>query len=646
MKKPINPKISGRLLAVFACLVLVISMLSLIGCETVKQPDTVDKVYSVNLQYDGVNVDGQLSVDLSLKTLRLTAKVMQEGSHMVAYESSDPSVATISSNGIVTLISVGETAIKATAGNKTHSIVLIVKDDYTAATSYTVTVSGGVAKNSNGEVVTSAKAGEYLTLVPSMPDHKDFIKWSYNQEDLWVNGNLIKMPEGDLVASAEYTDTLYKLTLVGATVSKADLVDNPEGTLLGGTNVENQKLVYEFAYGTELTLVANTSDVSRLFVGWDQNFENNRVGQEGVGIYKFNMIDEDTSLTAVFSNINHNILPGNNVNSDGSSASVFTGSGLVNVTAKKIISGVIEGSLLSDPDLEGLYGYSFSIPGNHLGNTATSENILKSDLNTRSSLEPQTVKIIFKNRGNHDVTVELGYSYFGNVGSTGIVNVPAGGIVVKVFNSNIGLNDCSWSFSIRKDVGGSADETVELDVVAAAAQTYPTGYPLLNSSDDAQFMTFASSMTNKTGWKNGGNRTLFNNKGAQLFVSRASNMNANQASSYSKVTNLPDFDPDNPTTTVYVQVLNLVNIIDNPLNTFTIMFSTSTDAFDSSVTPLDYEVVEIDEAGEVILLKLELPRSENEGDIYMHFVKNVKEGGMEYNMFVQFAYNNIFGYEE
>ncbi len=646
MKNLTNQKPRGVWQAIALCLILALSIFAFVSCKVVEQPESTGQVYSVNLQYNGANVDGQLSVDLSMEVISLSAKILQEGNAVVEYSSSNEKVATIDSNGMVSLLSSGETAIKATAGGKSHSIVLIVNDDYTVSASYAITVSGGVAKNANGEVVTSAKAGEYLMLVPAMPEHKDFVEWKYDRTGLWSNGNAIKMPAGDLTVTAEYTDTLYKLNLIGAVATKANLDSNPTGSTLGGTSIENVKTVYEFAYGTTVTIMANTPASSRLFVGWDQNIENNRVGGEGITEYTFEMAGEETTLTAVFSDISHNILPGANVDSSGNSTSKFTGGGFTNVTAKKITAGVIEGALAADPDLESLYGYSFSIPANTVGTSATTENILKSDLNTRENLEPQTVKVIFKNRGNLPVTVELGYSYFGNVGSTGVVTVPAGGIVTSIFNSNIGLNDCSWSFSVRENIGGEESNIIELDVVVAAAQTYPTGYPLLKGSDDAEYMTFGSSLTLKTGWKNGGSRARFNDKGAQLFVSRASNMSAEQASAYAKVTNLPEYDPENPTTTVYVQVLNLVNIIDNPLNNFSIMFSSSTDAFDSTVTPLASAVVDVKEAGEVILLKLEIPRAADEGDIYMHFVKTVKETGMEYNVFAQFAYNNIFGYQD
>jgi hypothetical protein len=241
--------------------------------------------------------------------------------------------------------------------------------------------------------VTSAKAGDYITLVPAMPDHMDFINWNYSVDGIWINGNLIKMPAGDLTVTAEYTPTLYKLHLVGAVAAKANLTENPEGTTISGSNIENVHTVYEFPYGTEITIRANDPGDKRLFVGWDQNYENNRVGKEGITEYTFAMTGEETTLTAVFSDIKHNILPGANVDSKGESTSIYTGSGLKDVTAKKITAGVIDGNLYADPDLQSLYGYSFSIPCGMAGIATKPENINKSDLNTFNDLEPKTVKV-------------------------------------------------------------------------------------------------------------------------------------------------------------------------------------------------------------------------------------------------------------
>lgn len=647
MKKITNPKRIGRLIVIFSCIVLLISMICLTGCETVKEPEKDGQVYSINLQYNGTNVDGQLSVDLSMKTLSLAAKIMQDGYETATYKSSNESVATISSNGMVKLCSAGETAITATAGNKSHSIILIVSDDYTESASYTITVSGGVAKNESGEIITSAGAGDYITLVPAMPAHKDFVEWQFNEIDLWRNGNLIKMPAANLTVTAEYTDTLYILNLIGASVTKANLEENPEGVTLGGSNVENIKTVYKFTYGTSLTIKANSPANTRLFVGWDQNIENNRVGYDGVSEYTFDMVGAETTITAVFSDIEHNIIPGYVVSEySGKLLSKFDESHLPGVSAKKIAAGVIEGEILADPDLESLYGYSFAIPANMQGSAKDNECIYKTSLNTVDTLEPMTFKIIFKNRGNYPVTVELGYSYFGNVASTGAVTVPAGETVISYFKSNIGLKESSWSFAIRENVGGNAGEVVNLDVVAAGARTYPGGYPLLNIEEDVEYMNFDSILQTNSGWSSGGNRFICNEKGAQIFVSRASNMNDSKASVYAKVTNLPDYDPANPVTNIYVRVLNLVNSISNPRNKFAIIFSNSSNAFDENAVVLGAVEVDLREPSEIALLKIELERSDNEGDIYMHLVKTEKESGMDYNVLTQFAYDNVFGYQE
>ena len=155
------------------------------------------------------------------------AKVLQDGSEMVTYDSSNKSVATISQNGVVRLLSQGETVISAQVGEKHHDIVLIVKNDNSSITPYTITINGGVAKNQDGEIVTSAKAGEYLTLVPTVVDHMNFVKWDYSREGLWINGNVIKMPDGDLKVTAEFSESLYKLNLYGAVAVKANLDENP-----------------------------------------------------------------------------------------------------------------------------------------------------------------------------------------------------------------------------------------------------------------------------------------------------------------------------------------------------------------------------------------------------------------------------------
>lgn len=651
MKYKTNLKRGSKFVALAMSAVLSVGAFALAGCtpgvpgEPVTPPAAEYQVYFVSLQHNGADVDGQLAVDLSMGTVALTADVLKDygSTATVAYSSSDSSVATIAQDGTVTLVSTGETIISATVGDKSHSIVLVVGSTASVGT-YPVTVTGGVAKNQDGQVVTQAREGDYLTLVPSMPEHKDFVQWNFDDDDLWINGNVIKMPAQTLTVSAEYTDTLYKLNLMGAKVAKANLTENPEGEFKGGSSVETTEYEYEFAYGTTLKIKANDVDNNKMFVGWDLNAENNRVGKAGVTEYTFEMKGEETTLTAIYGATEKNILPGANVDGSGKPTSKFNDS--ESITSKKITAGVIEGATTEDADLQGLYGYSLAIKGNVLGSTSSPENIQKSDLNTFVDLEPRTVKVIMKNRGAYAVTVELGYSYFGNMGSTGVVTVPAGGVVTSVFEANMGLNDCSWFFAVREAIGASESDIIDLDVVAAAAQTYPHGYPLLKGGKNAQYVNFSGVITRSTGWKNGGNQKLYNQYGAQLFVSRASNMSATSATAYAKISNLPAYDASNPTTTIYVQVFSLVNDSDNPKNKMTIAVSTSNDGLSTTVLPLASAEVNITQPNQIILIKLEVPRTASQTTLYVNFVKNVKEEGQQYNFLAQFAYNNVFGYEE
>lgn len=636
-------KQSKKIISFLLGTTMLFSTFVMTSCANTPAPEINYNVYSVKILCDGQVVNGQYSVDLSLGTVQLTAQVDKDAQAdgTVTFTSSNTDIAEINSNGLVTLKSVGETVITATVGDESCYVVIVVKGQVEAGINYTITVSGGIAKNEKGETITSAAVGEYVTLVPSMPEHKDFVKWDFNTEtNLWKNGHVFRMPSESLIINAEYVDKLYELTMIGGTVVKANGNVNPEGEFAGGTSVETQKLNYKFTYGTEIVVKANDTNASRMFVGWDLDELNNRVGEEGVSTYSFEMIGGEMKLTAIYSDVIGNILPGANATSD------FTGTGLSDVTYKKIVAGVVEGASTSDADLESLYGYSLKIPANHMELTSSPENIQKSDLNTMDDYEPKTVKIIFKNSGDYDITVELGYSYFGNYGSTGVVTIGAHEVVTKVFNANIGLNDCSWSFAIRETMKGPASETVQLDIVAAAAKTYPSGYPLLQKRD-AQYLNFDKALTLYSGWGSTGRRTCNNNLGAQLFVSRANQVKDTKAIANAKVTNMPAYSSENTTTSIYVQVVNLVNQSETPYNKFTIVFTDGITITEEKT--LGSAVVNITKPNELLLLKIDVNRSSSEEAIYMHYVKEKETnetGNMNYNVFAQFSYNNVFGYEE
>ncbi len=636
----------SKWMAVFVSVVLAFGAFAFSGCDGTGNgntpPAAVHQVYSVALQHNGANVDGQMAVDLSEGSLTLSAKVDKdaEADGTVTYESSVSAVAEISAAGVVTLKSKGETVITATVGGKSHSIVLIVNDDYSSATKYTVTVSGGTAKNADGQVVTSASEGDYLTLVPAMPAHKDFVEWDFGTaNDLWVNGNTIKMPAKALTITAEYTDTMYTLNVVGGTVSKANTQTNPDGEdgghVEGGATVEDLKTSYQFAYGTSITVDALSEPTGKMFVGWDYNVADNRIGEEGVPTYSFEMEGEEMTLTAVFSTVENNILPGSDSRAKFNTNSI-SGSSCTPINAS---------NPSSDPDLEGLYGYSLVLPATTTKSAAYTENITYSSLDTLSDFQPQTIKVIFKNRGAYPVTVELFCSYFGNLATTGIVTVPAGETVTSIMHANICYaSTSSWGFAVREDIGGNSGETVPLDFVVGGANTYPDGYPLMQTTEAAQYVNFGNISTSGI---SGGRRQKYNDVGGLFYSARTGSVSEG-GHFYAPISNLPTYDAANSTMTIYVKVINLVNNAEDTPNAFTLYVSSGSGVVTAtSATILATQSVNITKSGEVLLYKLTVPRAANQTTLYVNLTKTtIEPGNKDLNVLMQFAYNNVFGYQE
>lgn len=83
----------------------------------------------------------------------------------------------------------------------------IVKDDQV----YKITVIGGRA------TCTEALADTIVTLYPDEIEDATFQSWTFDVEDVWVNGNTFRMPHSDVVITANNKYQEYTLTLVGAT---------------------------------------------------------------------------------------------------------------------------------------------------------------------------------------------------------------------------------------------------------------------------------------------------------------------------------------------------------------------------------------------------------------------------------------------
>ena len=626
---------------------VVLSMLMLVcmfmftGCKedsTIAPPNPEYKVYSITLKYNDVNVDGIINVDLSMKEIQLTANVRKDADAdgTVYYTSFNNSVATVDQNGKVTLLSKGETVINAKAGDKMHSIIIHVGNDF-SENSYTITVIGGTAS------VTAAAPGEYVTIAPVIPEHKEFSRWNYSVRGVLTNGNSFKMPAENLVITAEYVDKLYTLNIVGAeslvTAEGEELYGELINNIKDGNLDEYNVYSYSIKYGTELIVKALSDPEGMIFVGWDAGDVNNRVGEMGVKEYHFAMPGETYTIWANYSKLNPHVLtanPGNYWNAGKGS--------------KVITDGTPNGEE-NDPELEGLSGYRLTFTAGEKKMIDFPENI-KSSCNIDTVAEgTNALKAIFKNHGDYDVTLEIYATYNGNIATSGHIVVPAHSTVTKFFKAGLGISAPWMGIALRENIDGtSADGTFNVDVVLGAAPMYPDGDPLIKPSGNAELVKIDTS-TNKT-FVTDVKFKYNDNYGYLTFATYGALLNkgglseANPAASVVQITNMPEYDPENPYTTVYARVINNATSGDF-LSTFEICVGTDADPRFGSNTYSQTVVHE--KVGDVVVIAITVPRTENDGPFYLSIVKRTLEGTDTYyphNFSMVLAYNNVFGYEE
>ncbi|MBO5328082.1 MAG: Ig-like domain-containing protein [Clostridia bacterium] len=630
-----------KLLTLILSLLLVFGAFGFSGCGgdssvVINPPAPEYSVHSVTINYNGKKVDGTLSADLSSESLSLSAVVRKDdqADGAVSYVSGNPLVATIAADGTVTLLSEGETVITASAGGKTHAIVLKVTDSFAAnPTSYTITVNGGTATQ------TKASEGEYVTLSAIVPEYKSFVKWEYETEtpvDLWISGNKFKMPACAIDITAVYEDKLYTLNVVGATVVDDGNDQVQEG--VDGGNYESGNLVqhdittYEYAYGTEISVEAIKAPAGKIFVGWDYAVVDNRVGEMGVDEYSFTMPGETLTVWAIFSDFSNKILTAN----------------VIDYNAQTISNGG------NDPDLEGMNGCTLSIPGSTMRSSDNPENIRGSNINTIVN-GSHTVKAIFKNHhASLDVTVELFVQYYGNEATTGSVTIPANSVKDVYFSAPLGLDAPWWGFAVREDVGGSSSDIIQLDMVVGSAPTYPNGDPLLSVSGSAKLVelkgldgsTNAGSIYSKLDWARSVN--CFNSLGLSVFTNYGSEFNkvSGLAACVAEIANLPAYDSNDPYTTVYAKVINNVNTGDF-VGTYKLAVGYDSDPrTDRDETVL--KEVKLEKVGDVVLVAIKVPRYSNNDKLYFSLVKEtVDSSGSLYphNLSIMLTYNNVIGYE-
>lgn len=629
-----------KALTVFLAVILCFSLTGILfGCDdsgqtdgpvVVTPPEETPKVHSVAITYNDAKVEGLLTVDISQKNIQIGATVSKdEGAEgTLAYESSDKAVATIDGEGNVALLKAGETVLTASYGSESCSVVLSVESGF--VDKYSITVVDGTAS------VSTAAEGDIVTITPTIPEHKEFSDWSFEESETsvsWMSGNMFKMPAGDVTVKAVFTDMLYSLRLVGAKVTDDGSEEVQEGTVIGyeGTEQTAETAITEYKYPYEATLSFEAVEPAsgNMFVGWDENVVNNRLDSEET-IEDYVMPDETTTLWANFSPIRERKL----LTADG-----------IDGWATTQIDGAFE------DELEGFSGYTVTIPAGTMRSEGYNEAIRGSVLNTVQN-PSQAIRAIFRNRGDKPVTVEIYASYLTNLATSGWVTVQPGEIVTKTFIALLGFQaNPWWGFSVRENVGTGAD--VPLDIVMGCADAYPKGDKTLSVSQGTQrvelssYKAFEGNVTvrvdNKNSW------TLVTAYEHDPYTTLPFIISA-------KLLNLPAYDPNDPYITLYIKMQNQASSDHSYDYTF---------AFGKNDNPLDEEgnvkegskLVDftVFNQGETKLFAIRLPRGEADTNFYFSIIKrgydtpeNSKpEIVMPYyamNFSVVLTYNNGIGF--
>lgn len=631
--------------AIFLSLILGLTCFSVTACDgnesvgPVKPIAGESKVTEVVLYYDGKEVNGVIDIDVSERTAQFTVQVFagadEATEKKVVYTSNNSSVATIDENGLVTLVGIGEAAITVSCDDVVNTVVLNVEDAGTNVT-YAVTVNGGTAS------ATRAFAGDIVTLTSANPMHKTFEGWEFPETVEWINGNTFRMPSCDVVVNAEYSDVLYKLSVVGAKIGSANGVSDPIGT--DGGNSKNGNLPqyeitdYEFVYGTELVLEPLELE-GYSFVGIDRDSKNNRIYDVAADGYEFSMYGKDTTLTAVYSERKTVNMTSSNFNDSTKGY-------------KKITAGVPTGEA-EETAFNGFSGFRFALPENTTKGTKTLMSLTDVDsLNGRKS-----VRVVVKN--NWTKEMELGFS-FGKLSAqseskTSVVQ--PGETAEYMFTLNITSgwnwvgskkkmeeNALSLCLNLAQDLGGSSMNTALLDVVVGVSDLYPDGDPYYETEGTAERVTLGASYI-WYNWDSGFYRRPEYSEDMtkiQLYYA-PSDFGTNGDGLY--YANGISGAPTDRNLKLYMRVTNL-NTVNETLG-IGYRIVVSTDYARSNI--LAEKTVIIDEIGQQTVFVLDLVRPEDVNGLiisYQPVCTGSVGGGAYCDVVIETFYNNVIGVEE
>lgn len=151
--------------------------------------------------------NGKFQVDLAEKSFKVSVSVEVQGEMTEEYTltSSAPDIAQVGKDGDISLLKTGTARLVATAkGDEdvSDALELTVYD----GTPHSISVTGGVAKNENGEIISEAKYGDTVKLEPAAAgDGMEFVAWNVSGTSVTiVEDGTFTFPGTDMTAEAEY----------------------------------------------------------------------------------------------------------------------------------------------------------------------------------------------------------------------------------------------------------------------------------------------------------------------------------------------------------------------------------------------------------------------------------------------------------
>ena len=440
-----------------------------------------------------------------------------------------------------------------------------------------------------------------------------------------------KDTDGDLFCDNDACDEqFYVITLDGVTAT--------------ATSNSTSTVANAFVAGEKVTLTADAyktvGEARHMFVGFDLNKVDNRISNDGSTTVTYTMPAENVSVTAKYAEANTTFFTTGTFNAGGSyNPEGMSGTAITDST---------------DPDLEGLSGWSFIITDNTKATDSKTNNITAVSLTAWGLDQDKLVRFVLKNTGNYDVTVELCAEYFGFMVTTGYVTVPANSVVVAFMDfgpfSGAG-STCDFMLHVREDMTGDGSGTIQLDVVAAAAKKYESKVSdFIVTSDKNVFMDFGEANESNTqanvsqASSSGMNMRYWDQYGVMYFYGN----NNTSADTYARerANALGDYAIDltnGEKITIYVKVTNLYH---GGGGKYSLVFTRGSSALSGAY--LATQVIEFTEYGESFVYKIEIDPTITGTSANLQFgLKKAKADGTggKVDVLVQIASENIFGEE-